>query len=107
MKPGEVVKLPNGSEGTVVYHGLDGYGIKWGRRELSMREIEILKTGTADLFRIGVAHVTMPNAMDLAPDAMLCMKCRWTGVVDTPYSGSDPSCPDCNGEGYREEEPLP
>lgn len=31
MKPGTIVRLPDGREGTVVYHGLDGYGIRWGR----------------------------------------------------------------------------
>ena len=31
MRPGTLVRLPDGREGTVVYHGLDGYGIKWGR----------------------------------------------------------------------------
>jgi hypothetical protein len=30
MKPGTIVRLPDGREGTTVYHGLDGYGIKWG-----------------------------------------------------------------------------
>lgn len=27
---GKVVKLPDGRVGTVVYSGLDGFGIKWG-----------------------------------------------------------------------------
>ncbi len=31
MKPGTIIKLPDGREGTVVYHGLNGYGIRWGR----------------------------------------------------------------------------
>jgi hypothetical protein len=34
MKPGTIVKLPDGREGTTVYHNLDGYGIVWGRREV-------------------------------------------------------------------------
>lgn len=33
MRAGTIVRLPDGREGTVVYHGLDGYGIKWGRHE--------------------------------------------------------------------------
>lgn len=31
MKPGTIIRLPDGREGTVVYHGLIGYGIAWGR----------------------------------------------------------------------------
>lgn len=29
-KPGDIVKLPDGRIGTVVYNGLDGWGIMWG-----------------------------------------------------------------------------
>lgn len=36
MKPGTIVRLQDGREGTVVYHGLDGYGIKWGRVAVDM-----------------------------------------------------------------------
>ena len=28
-----------------------------------------------------------------------CSRCNGTGAIDTPFSGSDPSCPDCDGEG--------
>ena len=42
MKPGTFIRLPDGREGTVVYHGLDGYGIKWGR--VRMDEKAILST---------------------------------------------------------------
>lgn len=31
MKAGTIIKLPDGREGTVVYNGLDGYGIMFGR----------------------------------------------------------------------------
>jgi len=34
MKPGTIVRLPDGREGTVVFSGLCGYGIKWGRHEI-------------------------------------------------------------------------
>ena len=34
MKPGTIVQLPDGRVGTVVYHGLDGDGIAWGRIHL-------------------------------------------------------------------------
>lgn len=33
LKLGTVIILPDGRQATVVYHGLDGYGIKWGRHE--------------------------------------------------------------------------
>ena len=32
MKPNTIVKLPDGRIGTVVYHGLDGYGIVFGEK---------------------------------------------------------------------------
>lgn len=28
-----------------------------------------------------------------------CDECEGTGSVDTPFSGSDPCCPECDGEG--------
>ncbi len=28
-----------------------------------------------------------------------CERCHGTGAVDTPFSGFDPVCPDCDGEG--------
>lgn len=31
MQPNTLVRLPDGREARVVYHNLDGYGIKWGR----------------------------------------------------------------------------
>lgn len=40
MKAGTIVKLPDGREGTVVYHGLDGDGIKWGRHDVTMADME-------------------------------------------------------------------
>ena len=30
----------------------------------------------------------------------VCHRCNGTGCVDTPYSGSDPDCPQCGGEGW-------
>lgn len=39
MKPGTFIKLPDGREGTVVYHGLDGYGIQWGRKAVDLQAI--------------------------------------------------------------------
>ena len=39
MKPGTIVELPDGRRGTVVYHGLDGYGIQWGEIEVDVEAI--------------------------------------------------------------------
>jgi len=39
MRPGTIVKLPDGRVGTVTYHGLDGYGIIWGKHEVPVDEI--------------------------------------------------------------------
>lgn len=30
---------------------------------------------------------------------MVCQQCSGTGAVSTPFSGSDPSCGACDGEG--------
>jgi hypothetical protein len=30
---------------------------------------------------------------------MVCRACGGTGAIDTPFSGSDPSCEPCGGEG--------
>jgi hypothetical protein len=32
MQPNTIIQLPDGREGTVVYHHLDGYGIVWGQQ---------------------------------------------------------------------------
>ena len=39
MRAGTVVILPDGREGTVVYNGLDGEGIKWGRHEVTLEDL--------------------------------------------------------------------
>lgn len=68
MKPGTIIRLSDGREGTVVYHGLDGYGIRWGRHVLSSEVLHsiIVCNGT----RTGV----------WAAEAML----------RKPYEGCDP-----------------
>jgi hypothetical protein len=42
MKPGTFIRLPDGREGTVVYHGLDGYGIRFGH--IQVPEAELLNS---------------------------------------------------------------
>lgn len=40
MKIGTLVKLNDGTIGTVVYHGLDGYGIIYGKQTVDKSIIE-------------------------------------------------------------------
>jgi hypothetical protein len=73
MRPGEWVRLPDGREGTVVYSGLDGIGIKWGCHEVTDRDIE----GTGGLF-----WGDPPDDYPWFPDAML----------RAPYKGATLEC---------------
>jgi hypothetical protein len=61
MKPGTFIRLPDGREGTVVYHGLDGYGIMFGRIAVDVDAIN----GTQPLFGEG------PKDWPYSPDALL------------------------------------
>ena len=36
---------------------------------------------------------------DADNDPLKCVRCNGTGIIDAPFSGSDPSCPNCDGEG--------
>ena len=63
MKPGTVIRLPDGREGTVVFHGLIGYGIQWGRIKVDVDEIS---TGDGNTFQSGI-----PPKWNWAPEAML------------------------------------
>ena len=64
MTPGTIVRLPDGREGTVVYHSLDGYGIRWGRIDV---DIEALNRGGGGLFR----GAETPEEISMIPEAML------------------------------------
>ncbi len=66
MKPGTFIRLPDGREATVVYHGLTGYGVRFGRLRLSAAEIEAIYNGDGDTIR-----VTVPEGFELMPEAML------------------------------------
>jgi hypothetical protein len=64
MKPGTVVRLPDGREGTVVFHSLTGYGIVWGARRLSDAELEMIYSGNGSLFGgEGPSDCPRPEAM--------------------------------------------
>lgn len=73
MKAGTVLKLPDERIGTVVYNGLDGVGIKWGRHEVTLEEIG----GTGGVF--GESRI---GPYKWHPDAML----------RDPYDGCDLPC---------------
>ena len=70
MRPGTIIRLPDGREGTVVYHGLDGYGIMWGRVQVDLDAI----LATRPLF--GDAPTNWP----WVPQAMLRDECRTAGL---------------------------
>lgn len=61
---GTQVVLPDGREGTVVYNGLDGVGIKWGLHDPDPREFD----GT---FGGVVEGRPLPDDWEWKPDAML------------------------------------
>jgi len=75
MKAGTHVRLPDGREGTVVYNGLDGVGIKWGIYAVTMEEIG----GDSGLFRDSPRS---PAEFNWFPDAML----------RDPYPSADLEC---------------
>ncbi len=69
MKAGTIIRLPDGREGTVVYNGLDGYGIKWGHHDVSMRDMEGSDGNTMNF--LGGNSIEPPQGYQLFPDAML------------------------------------
>lgn len=64
---GDFVEVPDGRVGTVVYNGLDGVGIKWGRLELTVEDRKII-LGMNPLFEKAT------EGYDWSPDAMLRKK---------------------------------
>ncbi len=79
MKAGTIIRLPDGRYGTVVYNGLDGVGIKWGRYKVTMD----------DLFGSGgMLNETPPTGYKWKAEAMLRV----------PYKGAEKPCV---GEDYE------
>ena len=79
MKPGTIVKMADGRRGTVVYHGLDGYGIKWGVYNIT--EKDILGHG-------GLLDEDIPGNYPYTPDAMLRDPFKY-GDKELEYVGED------------------
>lgn len=74
MKAGTIVRLSDGRIGTVVYHGLDGYGIKLGEHD--SLAIEGALEGTNPLFG------SIPENFFYFPEIML----------RKPYKGTKLEC---------------
>ena len=78
MKPGTIIRLPDGREATVVYHGLDGYGIRWGRIAVDVDEILAMCPLFGD----------SPESREYEPEAMLREPCSST-TTHLPCVGSE------------------
>ncbi len=58
-----------------------------------------------------LAHSHQPSmdkieAANLAREGIYkCERCDGAGAIDAPLSGSDPSCPECSGDGVIYGEP--
>lgn len=79
MKAGTVVQFTDGRYGTVVYNGLDGVGIKWGRHKVTIDDL----CGSGGLF-----SETPPREYEWIAEAML----------RKPYPGAKMPCV---GEDYE------
>lgn len=84
MTPGTIIKLPDGQEATIVYHGLDGYGIVFGRQKVDVQAIY----DCAPIFKNGNRNPECPE-----PEAML----------RKPWKGSELPCV---GDDYEIVEPF-
>jgi len=87
MKPGTIVRLPDGREGTLVYRGIDGEGILWGRVALPPADIAEIYSGNP------VTGGNAPKGWRWNPDAML----------RAPYAGADIECVGSDYEIVEEE----
>ncbi len=76
MKPGTIIRLPDGREGTVVYHGLDGYGVRFGRIEVN---VDAILSNSNGCVLVGVEGAEPPEDWPWFPEAML--RDAYPGVV--------------------------
>ncbi len=86
MKLGTQVELPDGRVGTVVYNGLIGVGIKWGRHDPDPADFEGTTGNTID------EHV--PEGWKWEPDALL--RDPWDGCERYGFAATD-----CVGSDYK------
>ena len=83
MRLGTQIRMADGREGTCVYNGLDGTGVKWGLHDPEPADFEGTVGG---LEAIGVRGTTPPADWPWEPEAMLRDPCPG---IDLPCVGSD------------------
>ncbi len=89
MKPGTIIELPDGRRGTVVYHGLDGYGIQWGEVDV---DADAILAGAPLFERAPLNWKWEPEAMlrESHPSAGVeCVGDNYMIVKPTPATGED------------------
>ena len=77
---GTQVRLPDGREGTVIYNGLDGVGIKWGLHDPDPADFRNTSGG--------LVTEQVPDDWPWVPDAMLRDPYKY-GHADLEYVGDD------------------
>ena len=82
MKPGTIVRLPDGREGTVVFNGLTGYGIIWGRRTLDEADLAAIFNGN------GATFDTTDNVKETARRRGLLVE----AMLREPFPGAEEEC---------------
>jgi hypothetical protein len=77
--------------------------------DLPMRTTATVPAGSADVVTVHasfkeqeVARLVRDHQKIIDAKRKSCPRCYGTGAVDAPTSADDPSCPDCDGEGYAE-----
>lgn len=88
MKAGTIVTMADGRVGTVVYNGLDGVGVKWGRYDITARDLR----GSG-----GLCNDDALADYEWCPDAILrepwngCERMGWSveQCVGTDYTTED------------------
>ena len=73
MKLGALIRVKDGDKwrtATVVYHGLDGYGAKWGEHELTDDDCKLIESG-------GPFGPKPPDEYEWFPDVMLRDGVEW------------------------------
>lgn len=97
MKLGDWIKVPDGRIGTVVYSSLEGFGVIWGKRKISLENQEMI-LGICPLFKSNI------RGYKFAPQAMLRDK-RLTKLLRMECVGDEKICK-IIGNGCETEEGL-
>lgn len=86
MKLGDWVKVPDGRIGTIVFSDLAGFGIKWGKLKLLLKDQEVI-LNSCPLF----SGKNSPEIMKFRPDARLRDK-RFSSHFRLECVGEDKLC---------------